>query len=105
MRMMMTAPAPIRSRIASQLIGIAAPSPRNAPNINSAIAPAINVSSGRTGSRSEMAKASFMGASSDQQGRGLGRTDRLLILADELGDRGGRQIQHGPGEHPEQDGQ
>src|SRR5262245_40476302 len=91
------APAPMSSRIASQFMAPAERSPRNAPSINSTMAPTASTISGSAGRRSRNSEASFIGGPCalfrslhrlqllHQHGRGLGGAEGLLIIVDQLG--------------------
>src|SRR5262245_25572975 len=95
-----TAPAPMSRRIASQFMAPAERSPRDAPIINSTMAPTASTISGSAGSRSRNSEASFIGGpcalsrSLHQHGRGLGGAECPLIVVDELGDGRRRHVEH-----------
>src|SRR6202011_2572454 len=82
-------------------------SPRKAPSITSAIAPTASSSSGAVAVSADICAGSVIGrvrGRSWQRG-GFRRVERVGVVLDQSGDRGGGQVEHQVREHPEQEGQ
>src|ERR1700704_472074 len=105
----MMAPVRINSRIAAPSILLVACSPRNAPTISSAMAPSASTISGRAGSRAGISSVSGIDGSRlwsmRQQGGGLRRTERALVVLEQLRNRSRREVEHRLRVDAEQDGQ
>src|SRR5262249_12995992 len=101
-------PAMIRTRIAVPSMPPTARSPRNAPTMSSNMAPTISTISGSAGTNAGSSTVSVIGErfrSRREQGGGLHRAERVIVVVEELRDRRCRELEHRLGEDPEQDGQ